>query len=49
MNNFSQTHVKTNTQRENNNTILTREKQNKSDAMAEMLKGLIFNDAGYYE
>ena len=43
--NFSQT---SNTQRENSNAILTSEKLDKSDALAEMLKELTINDAGYY-
>ena len=29
--------------------ILTSEKRDKSDTLAEMLKGLTINDAGYYE
>ena len=47
--NFIQTPVMTNTQGENENTILTSEKLNKSDALEENLKGLTINDAGYYE
>ena len=43
---FSQT---PNTQRENENTILTSEKRDKSDARAETLKWLTINDVGYYE
>ena len=38
-----------NTQRENANKILTSEKVDKSDALAETLKGSKINDAGYYE
>ena len=38
-----------NTQRDNENMILTSEKQDKSDALAETLKGLKINDAGCYE
>ena len=37
-----------NTQEENENTILTSEKLNNSGALAETLKGLTINDAGYY-
>ena len=44
--NFS--HI-SNTQRDNANEILTSEKQDKSDDMAETLKGLTINNAGYYE
>ena len=46
MDTFSQT---SNTQIENENTILTSEKQDKSDALVEMLKRLTINDTGYYE
>ena len=46
---FSQTHVTSNTQGENENKILTSEKRNKSDALADTFKGLTINDAGYYE
>ena len=46
MDTFSQT---SNTQRENKNTILTSEKRDKSDTLAETLKGLTINNAGYYE
>ena len=42
---FSQ---KSNTQRDNANTILTREKLDKSDELAETLKDLTINDAEYY-
>ena len=42
---FSQT---PNTQGDNGNTILTSEKQDKSDGLAETLKGFTINDAGYY-
>ena len=38
-----------NTQGENENTILASEKRNNLDALAETLKGLTINDAGYYE
>ena len=38
-----------NTQGENENTILTIEKQNNLDSLAETLKGLTINDAGCYE
>ena len=48
MDNFSQTPVMPNTQGENENTTLTSEKKNKQDALAETLKGLKTNDAGYY-
>ena len=43
--NFSQT---SNTQRENENAILTSEKLDKSDALAATLKELANNDAAYY-
>ena len=46
MDTFSQT---SNTQIENENKILTSEKRDKSDALAEILKGLTINDARYYE
>ena len=49
MNNFSQMPVMPNTQGENENKILTSERQSKSDELAEKLKGLTINDAGYYE
>ena len=38
-----------NTQRENENAILTSEKLDKSDALAEAIKYLTMNDAEYYE
>ena len=38
-----------NTQRENENKMLTSEKRDKSDALAEKLKGLTINNTGYYE
>ena len=38
-----------NTQRENANVIFTSEKLDKSDEMADALKDLIINDAGYHE
>ena len=38
-----------NTQRDNENTILKIEKLDKLDALAEKLKGLTINNAGYYE
>ena len=38
-----------NTQRENENTIFTSEKLDKSNALAETLKGFTINNAGYYE
>ena len=37
-----------NTKGENANTILTSERLNNSDALAETLKGLTINDSGYY-
>ena len=46
MNTFIQT---SNTQRENENKILSSEKQNKLDALAETLKLLTIKDAGYSE
>ena len=46
MDDFNQT---SNTKKENENMILTREKLDKLDALSETLKGLIINDAGYYE
>ena len=49
MNTFSQTPITPNTQIWNENTILKIEKRNKSDALAETLKGLKINGAGYYE
>ena len=47
--NFCQTPVTPNTQGENENAILTIERLNNSDVLAESLKGLTINDAGYYE
>ena len=44
--NFSRT---SNKQIDNNNTILTSEKLEKLDDMAETLKGLAINNSGYYE
>ena len=44
--NFSQT---PNTQRENENMILTSEKRDNSDAMVETLKGFTIKNSGYYE
>ena len=38
-----------NTQGENENVILTRERLNNSDALVEILKGLTINNAGYYD
>ena len=38
-----------NTQRDNENTILTSENLDKSDALAEKLKVLTINGARYYE
>ena len=46
---FCQTPITPNTQGENKNTILTREKRSNSDAPAETLKGLKISDAGYNE
>ena len=46
---FSQTPVTSNTQGENKRTILTSEKRNKLDILAETLKGLKINNTGYYE
>ena len=46
---FSQTPVTPNTKVENENTILTSEKQNNSYALAETLKGLTINNAVYYK
>ena len=45
---FCRSPVITNTQGENENVILTSERINKSDALAETLKVLTINDAGYY-
>ena len=49
MNTFSNTPDTPNTQGENKNTILTSERLDKLDALAETLDNLIINDAGYYE
>ena len=46
---FSQTPVTLNTQVENENTIFASEKRNNLYALAEKLKGLTINNAGYYE
>ena len=46
---FCQTPVTPNTQGENENVILKSERLNNWDALAEMLKVLIINNAGYYE
>ena len=52
MDTFCQYPVTTNTQGENANTIFTSERQNTSDMLAEMLKGLTLgstiNDPAYY-
>ena len=48
MNNFCHSPVTTNTQRENTNTILTSERINYLDVLAETLRGLTINNAGYY-
>ena len=48
MDTFCHSLVKTNTQGENANTILTNERINNSDALAEPLRGLIIKIAGYY-
>ena len=52
MDNFCQSHVTTNTQRENANTIFTNERRNTLDMLAETLKGLTLdstiNDSAYY-
>ena len=47
--NFCQTPVTPNKQRENANTILTSNRLNNSDALAETLKILTINDARYCE
>ena len=39
----------TNAQKENENAVLTSEKQDKSDALVQTLRGLTIIDAGYYE
>ena len=46
---FNQTPVTPNTQGDNENLILTSERLNNPDALAEALKGFTINDAGYYE
>ena len=46
---FSQTPVTPNTQGQNENIILTSEKRNNLDALAETLKVLTINNSGYYE
>ena len=43
------TPVAPNTQRDNENTILTSKRLNNLDALAKTLKGLKTNDAGYYD
>ena len=48
MDNFCQSPVTTNTQRDNANAILTSERINNSDALAETLKRLTINNAVYY-
>ena len=48
MDTVCQSPVTTNKQGENANAILTSERLKNSDALAEMLKGLTVNDAGYY-
>ena len=45
---FWQTPVTTNTQGENENAILTSERLNNSGTLAETLKVLTINNAGYY-
>ena len=47
--NFCQMHVTPNTQGDNENLILTRERLNNLDFLAETLKVLTINDAGYYD
>ena len=49
VNNFCQIPVTPNTQGDNENTILTSERLNNSDALAETLKILTINDASYYK
>ena len=49
MDTFYQTPVMPNTQGENANEILTSKRLNNLDALAEILKGLIFNNNGYYK
>ena len=46
---FCQMPVTPNTQGENYNAILTSERLNNSDALAETLKVLTINEAGFYE
>ena len=48
MDTFSHTPVTPNAQGESENTILTSEKRNKSDALVETLKGLTINNAKNY-
>ena len=48
VNNFCQMPVTPNTQGDNENTILTSERLNNSDALAETFKRLTINNAGYY-
>ena len=45
---FFRSPVTTNTQGENINAILTSERQNSSDALAETMKVLTIKNAGYY-
>ena len=47
--NFYQAPVTPNTQGESENTKLTGERPNNSDALSETLKGWTINDAGYYD
>ena len=49
VNTFSQTPVTPNIKGENENTILTADKLNNSDALSETLKGLTINDTAYDE
>ena len=46
---LSHTPITPNTQGENENAILTSERLDKSDSLAEMLNNLTVNDVGYYE
>ena len=48
MDSFCQSPVTTNTQEENANAILTSERLNNLDVLAETLKGLTISNAGYY-
>ena len=48
MDNFCQSSITTNTKIENANAILTSERLNNSDELAETLKDLTINDTGYY-